>query len=201
MKKKLFIIAILFSIFSFISLKALSSKSASNINKPIVNIVEEQKIVKNNIQKIIDNNVYLANNNTYFINENITIEGKIKNNIYNKDSIIFTIKESDGTIICKYNQTLKDKQLIDKLPITINDMVVYNEQLIVVGEERNDACIYTYTIDGTDVYKRQDMKRKTLYLMIALILISSMLTSCKKKKYTITYENGKMCIRDRYYGL
>ena len=34
------------------------------------------------------------------------------------------------------------------------------------------------------------MKRKTLYLMIALILISSMLTSCKKEKYTITYENG-----------
>ena len=34
------------------------------------------------------------------------------------------------------------------------------------------------------------MKRKTLYLMIALILISSMLTSCKKKEYTITYENG-----------
>ena len=52
MNKKLFIIAILFSIFSFISLKALSSKAASNINKPIVNIVEEQKIVKNNIQKI-----------------------------------------------------------------------------------------------------------------------------------------------------
>ena len=155
MKKKLFIIAILFSIFSFISLKALSSKAASNINKPIVNIVEEQKIVKNNIQKIIDNNVYLANNNTYFINENIIIEGKINNYIYNKDSIIFTIKESDGTIICKYNQTLKDKQLIDKLPITINDMVVYNEQLIVVGEEKNDACIYTYTIDGTQINKYQ----------------------------------------------
>ena len=67
MKKKLFIIAILFSIFSFISLKALSSEAASNINKPIVNIVEEQKIVKNNIQKIIDNNVYLANNNTYLL--------------------------------------------------------------------------------------------------------------------------------------
>lgn len=49
----------------------------------------------------------MANNNTYFINENITIEGKINNYIYNKDSIIFTIKESDGTIICKYNQTLR----------------------------------------------------------------------------------------------
>lgn len=155
MKKKLIIVSIFLSLVTFIYTISYKVKANNDSDKLVINIEEEQKNLYGYIQKSIDSNVYLINNDTYFIKENLTIEGKINKYIYDDNNVIFTIKELNNDCIYKYNLITSEKQLIDKLPIIVNDMVIYNDQLIIVGEEDNDACIYVYTKDGIQICKYQ----------------------------------------------
>ena len=149
------------------------AKENNNIHEEIK---ESIYINECNNCKIIDEDVYIINNQSYFKKYNLTIDGVIISYVSVDDYIYMIYKNNSKYCLEKYSVINKSSSYVyykDK----VNNIVIKNDLIYVIGNINNDASILIYDIelnllssyyyggDGFEEYNNIYFKDESIYLI------------------------------------
>lgn len=143
-------IKILFSVFIclfMIEKYRILVKADSTMNTTIITTEYQEAIVR-----AIDNDTVCSMNQTYYNQYHVVID---------KPTICYSVVNTtiygiyySGTRSILYAYNMSDKSYIEEtIYATIYDMIYYDEKLVLVGNENEDACLYNYQKNLTLINK------------------------------------------------
>lgn len=149
---KKIIIFILTLTIILILIKPINSMAKDN-NKININIQEETLVKDNNITKVLDDNVYCNNDSTIFIKEEYVLNYVIEKYVKVENDIFAIVNKNSYTLLITID--LATKEVINSINIFSNiyDLVYYNNQVYLVGEEHYDACLYIFQTQNNSLTK------------------------------------------------
>lgn len=144
-------IKILFSVFIclfMIEKYRILVKADSTMNTTIITTEYQEAIVR-----AIDNDTVCSMNQTYYNQYHVVID---------KPTICYSVVNTtiygiyySGTRSILYAYNMSDKSYIEEtIYATIYDMIYYDEKLVLVGNENEDACLYNYQKNLTLINKK-----------------------------------------------
>lgn len=139
-------------LFGFVSFLLLSCSffvyQVKASEKSYYETLEEETFLEKAINpKIYDENTYYNDQKTYYNKYNIVVPGQNIKYIETKEDVYFLYYNGTYNIL-KYNTATKEKTSII-IYEEINDMIIYQDILYLVGCKNKDALLYLYNLDLT----------------------------------------------------